>query len=323
MPKAGIQSAFEAHVTRARCCIIVAGALLAGCGQDLMLPGGGAGGPTAIRVVDGDGQTGKIGEVLSRPVVVKVTGADDEPVENATVVFDFVSAGDGGAITPDTTITDSSGTAQAQVLLGDKVGAQTGEARVVIGGSSALQTSFIALATAGGPGNRPPHADFASHCDNLSCQFTQASTDDDGQVTGWSWQFGDNATSSEAEPVHVYSAAGSYTVTLTVTDNGGASDATSARIDVSTPLPPPVPNNPPHADFDTHCHDLDCSFSDKSKDDDGQVVSWFWQFGDGFVSAEENPAHTYEDQGHYDVTLTVTDDQGATDTKTEHADVKD
>jgi PKD repeat protein len=320
---AGTQSAFEARVGSLRCCIIVAAALVAGCGEDLMLPTGGAGGPTAIRVVDGDGQTGKIGELLSQPVVVKVTGAGDEPVENATVVFDFVSAGDGGAITPDTTVTDSSGTAQAQVLLGDKVGAQTGEARVVISGSSALQTSFIALATASGPGNHPPHAAFASHCDNLSCQFSQASTDDDGQVTGWSWQFGDNGTSTEAEPVHVYSAAGSYTVTLTVTDNDGATDATSARIDVSAPSPPPASNNPPHADFDTHCHDLNCQFSDKSKDDDGRVVSWFWQFGDGFVSVEQNPAHTYRDQGHYDVTLTVTDDDGAMNSKTERADAKD
>ena len=147
--------------------------------------------------------------------------------------------------------------------------------------------------------------------------------DDDGAVTGWSWQFGDGDTSREADPVHGYSGPGTYSVTLTVTDNDGATDQKTAHIDVTAPAPPPEDNKAPEADFDDHCHDLRCSFTDKSKDDDGNVVSWVWDFGDGTGSNEQSPTHSYEDEGHYDVTLTVTDNDGASNTRSHRADAKD
>src|SRR5688572_11698705 len=109
--------------------LLAVGWLVAACGGgDLLLPGGE--GPAAIRVVDGDGQRGSIGEPLDAPVVVEVTDARDEPVEGATVEFALTSAGEGAGITPSTALTNPEGRAQVQVLLGDKVGVQTGEARV-------------------------------------------------------------------------------------------------------------------------------------------------------------------------------------------------
>jgi PKD repeat protein len=263
--------------------------------------------------------------MLTTPVVVEVTDASGQPVENATVVFALTSAGEGGEITPDTTSTDSAGHAEASLLLGDKVGLQTGEARVVVQSPIPPRTTFTALASAPSLGNRPPVAGFNWHCDGLSCQFTDASGDDDGRLAGWSWQFGDGGSSAEANPAHQYSGPGTYTVTLTVTDNDGATDEKTTRIDVTSPSPPPPPedNKAPEADFDDHCHDLRCSFTDKSKDDDGSLVSWVWDFGDGTGSSEQNPTHTYEDEGHYDVSLTVTDNDGATGTRTHHADARD
>jgi PKD repeat protein len=59
-----------------------------------------------------------------------------------------------------------------------------------------------------------------------------------------------------------------------------------------------------------------------SKDDDGSVVSWAWDFGDGTTSTEQNPVHTYAERGRYDVQLTVTDDGLATGSKTKRVDVK-
>jgi PKD repeat protein len=82
------------------------------------------------------------------------------------------------------------------------------------------------------PTNEPPAADFASACTNLACAFTDASTDADGSLTGWAWTFGDGASSTAQNPSHTYSAAGTYTVTLTVTDDAGATDATSAPVTV-------------------------------------------------------------------------------------------
>ena len=69
-------------------------------------------------------------------------------------------------------------------------------------GAPAPKTSFTAVATAVTPDNRPPRADFDWHCDDLSCQFTDASTDEDGSVTGRSWGFGDDGSSDQTDPEH-------------------------------------------------------------------------------------------------------------------------
>lgn len=210
------------------------GSLLASCGgEDLTLPGGGGEGgePAAIRVVTGDGQTGQVGELLTAPVVVKVTDAEGLPVEGATVGFELTSAGDGAEISPPTATTDAAGHAEARVILGSKVGLQTGEARVIVEGGDVPKTSFSAVATPDAPGNPPPEpnkgpqADFDVHCSRLTCTFVDKSKDDDGVIVSWQWSFGDGATSSERNPVHTYGEEGKYNVLLVVTDDRGASDA--------------------------------------------------------------------------------------------------
>jgi VCBS repeat-containing protein len=166
------------------------------------------------------------------------------------------------------------------------------------------------------PQNQAPHADFSSQCGGLTCQFTDASSDPDGQVTGWSWSFGDGSTSSsDRNPSHTFAGAGTYTVTLTATDNGGASNAVSAQVKVTAP----PPNKAPQAEFDVQCTGLTCAFTDKSKDDDGTIAGWHWDFGDGQTSPDQNPSHSYGTAGRYHVTLTVTDNQGAPDSKTHDA----
>jgi PKD repeat protein len=164
--------------------------------------------------------------------------------------------------------------------------------------------------------NRAPHAAYTWQCVGLTCQFTDASSDPDGQITGWSWSFGDGSPPSiDRNPSHGYAGPGTYTVTLTVTDNGGATNAASAQVKVNAP----PPNKAPQAEFDVHCTGLTCTFTDKSKDDDGNIASWQWDFGDGQSSSDQNPSHSYETAGVYHVTLTVTDNDGASDSKTHDA----
>jgi PKD repeat protein len=290
------------------------GCLVAACGGgDLVLPAGSA---SAIEVIDGNGQTGVVGQTLSAPVVVEVTDASGATVAGATVEFALTSAGDGGQIAPATALTGADGRAEAHVLLGDKVGFQTGEARLVRDGDAAATATFTAAAMA--DANQPPDADFDWQCDHLTCQFSDHSSDDDGSVTAWEWQFGDGSTSTDREPTHRYDAGGTYTVTLTVTDDDGAKDDGAEQVTATAPSTPPS-NAPPQAEFDIACTQLRCSFSDRSTDGDGDVVRWQWTFGDGATSSDRSPAHTYAAAGSYDVRLVVTDDDGADDDRTHTA----
>ena len=71
-------------------------------------------------------------------------------------------------------------------------------------------------------GNQPPTASFTSSCTDLTCNFTDTSADGDGSIVSWAWDFGDGNTSTAQHPTHGYALAGTYTVTLTATDDGGA-----------------------------------------------------------------------------------------------------
>ena len=269
--------------------------------------------------MDGDGQQGSIGQPLTAPVVVEVTDEAGDALEGVTVQFAITSAGTGAEIAPPTARTNEGGRAQAHILLGDKIGLQTGEASVVVEGGAAPTTSFSALAVAADGGNDPPRAEFDWSCDDLTCRFTESSSDADGEVTGWAWQFGDGGASTEREPTHRFDDPGRYTVTLTVTDDGGATDASSHEVNPSAPGPTPPSNKAPKAEFEITCDDLRCSFTDRSTDEDGTIESRAWDFGDGATSTQRNPSHTYASPGQYDVTLVVTDDDGATDSRSRTA----
>ncbi|HUS65469.1 MAG TPA: pre-peptidase C-terminal domain-containing protein [Kofleriaceae bacterium] len=80
----------------------------------------------------------------------------------------------------------------------------------------------------------PPEAEFSASPAGLEVSFHDDSTDAGGSVVGWSWKFGDGATSTTRHPSHTYAAAGTYTVTLTVTDDDGATGSVSHAVTVST-----------------------------------------------------------------------------------------
>ena len=92
-----------------------------------------------------------------------------------------------------------------------------------------------------GPSNLPPTASFSILPEypfflvGEEIQFTDTSTDQDGDILEWSWSFGDGENSSEQNPTHAYSGEGTYTVTLTVTDSEGETDTSSATVEVVPP----------------------------------------------------------------------------------------
>jgi PKD repeat protein len=92
------------------------------------------------------------------------------------------------------------------------------------------------------PGNVTPTADFTPSCTFLDCGFdSSGSVDPDGSIASFAWTFGDGGTSTEADPSHSFATAGAYDVTLTVTDNQGATDSVTTALTVTAePVDSPV-----------------------------------------------------------------------------------
>ena len=91
--------------------------------------------------------------------------------------------------------------------------------------------------------NTPPTASFSKSCTGLTCTFTDLSTDADGSIASRSWDFGDGGNSTAQNPSHTFGAAGTYTVSLTVTDNDGATGSTSQAVAVTNPPIPTIALN--------------------------------------------------------------------------------
>jgi PKD repeat protein len=162
------------------------------------------------------------------------------------------------------------------------------------------------------PANQPPAAAFTAECDELECDFDNDSDDPDGRIVSHAWDFGDGGTSDDRNPDHEYGANGTYTVTLMVTDNDGASGSSTQQVTVSAA---PPPNQSPTASFAADCSDLSCSFNSAGSGDSDGTITYSWTFGDGGASGDANPSHTYAAAGTYNVTLEVRDDDNATDTR--------
>jgi PKD repeat protein len=165
--------------------------------------------------------------------------------------------------------------------------------------------------------NTSPVANFtAPACTvGVACTFTDASSDPDGTIASRGWDFGDGTTSQDQNPTHTFNAAQTYQVTLTVTDNGGATNSKTVPVTVTGGT---TGNLPPTAafTFDACTVGVPCAFHDASTDDVG-VTGWSWNFGDGTdVDPNQNPTHQFGAEGTYQVQLTVTDAQGATNSTT-------
>ena len=268
--------------------------------------------------------------------------------------------------------------------------------------------------------NDAPMASFTYSCDGTDCSFDgTGSSDADGTVDGYSWDFGDESSGTGALANHYFAVTGTYEVTLTVTDNDGETGTDTQTVIVTEPLVlhvaslggeavaargrwnavatiavqygdgQPVSNatvsgtwsigatgsdtcntdgsgecsitkqklkgnvasvtfrvdgvtdssgtgtyvnlvensivisqsgesggnQSPSASFSHDCPSLTCSFdASGSGDPNGTIVSYDWNFGDGATDIGLTSGHTYSADGPYIVTLTVTDDEGATDT---------
>ena len=169
--------------------------------------------------------------------------------------------------------------------------------------------SLGSLSLLGGGGPTPPVAGFSGAPTTGTVPLTVSFSDSSQNgPSSWNWSFGDGNGSSSQNPSHTYTVAGTYSVSLTVTNADGSDSLTRTDYVVVNPDVP----EPPVADFvgtpTAGTAPLLVSFTDQST---GDPTSWSWSFGDGATSSARNPDHTYTSEGSYTVTLTVTNADGS------------
>jgi gliding motility-associated-like protein len=118
-------------------------------------------------------------------------------------------------------------------------------------------------------------------------------------IAGYLWNFGDGATSTAANPSHIYSVAGTYNVSLIITTTGGCTDTAVITNAVTVGQKPAAAFSATPTDV---CAFQQVQFTDHST---GSVDQWLWQFGDGGTDSSQNPSHIFSDTGFFSVTLIV------------------
>jgi PKD repeat protein len=173
------------------------------------------------------------------------------------------------------------------------------------GGTNTVTQAVTAVA------NAAPSAAFTTSVTKLAVSVdATTSSDSDGTIAGYAWDFGDGTTGTGQTAAHTYLAAGPYTVALTVTDNDGSTDSVTHAVTA-------VANAAPSAAFTTSVTKLVLSVdASTSSDGDGTIAGYAWDFGDGTTGTGKTTTHTYLAAGPYTVALTVTDNDGSTDSTT-------
>ncbi|MCB9234611.1 MAG: choice-of-anchor L domain-containing protein [Bacteroidia bacterium] len=150
---------------------------------------------------------------------------------------------------------------------------------------------------------------YSGVCFGHPTLFTDNSSISSGTITAWDWDFGDANTSTQQNPSYIYSAPGTYSVTLTTTSGNGCNNSFTQSITI---------NPSPQPDYDALpvCLNEVTNFINTTTVPGGFVAGSFWNFDDGSTSVIESPTHTYAAPGTYNVTLVVTTGDGCIDSTT-------
>ena len=209
-------------------------------------------------------------------------------------------------------------TAWAWSFPGGNPSSSTEQNPVVVYETPGLYDVFLTVSNAAGSSSveqlegvtvfGPPTAAFSTQIDGATATFTNNSLNGNS----YAWNFGDGNTSNLPNPTHTYSSDGTYTVSLTVTNDCGT-HTTSQEINIGT-----LPTAGFGADLTSGCAPLTVQFSDQSS---ANATSWNWTFegGNPASSAEQNPLVTFPNSGTFTVTLTVSNASGSnTATQTDY-----
>ena len=152
----------------------------------------------------------------------------------------------------------------------------------------------------------------AEVCYGTTINFTDQSSAPNSSVAQWLWNFGDGTTSTQQNPSKTYTAANTYTVSLTIVSAANCSSTTMTKTVIVDPLP--------DANFtisSPNCTNQNITFTDASVANSGNIVKWTWDFGDGnnsVLNSNASITHSYSSVNKYNATLKVETDKGCTGT---------
>ena len=236
------------------------------------------------------------------PLAVSFDGTHSSDVDGtvASYAWNFGNGQNGSGATPPPVTYTLPGTYTARLTVTDNKGATGTVTRLITVNPPPNQTPTANVTATPATGNAP-----------LLVQLSSAgSNDPDGAISSYAWSFGNGATSTSPNPSAVYNTPGTYSVSLTVTDNDGASSVKSTTVVVSPPNAPPVPviAATPLSGSAPLLVNVNGA---GSSDSDGSIVSYAWDFGNGQTATGALAQTTFATTGSYVVRLTVTDDRGA------------
>lgn len=224
------------------------------------------------------------------PLTVDFTNQSSQ-LNNPVYAWDFGNGATSSAAAPTYTFTNS-GVYQVQLIVTNTFGCAD-----TIVKSVTVRPSPVANGT----------ISSTSGCSPLTVNFTDGSSN----AVSWLWDFGDGNTDTTANPSHVYTASGTYQVSLVVTGSNGCTDT----LNFVTPV---TVNQTPVANFSrspvSGCQPLTVNFTSTSSQLNNET--YFWNFDNGQTATAQNPAATYNTSGVFNVSLIVTNTGGCTDTVT-------
>ncbi len=302
--------------------------------------------PASIQITTGDQQSVSTAQPFPIALSGRVLDGSGNSVPGTPVRFEIAS---GSASFGGTTIANVTSTPDG-IATAPQLTAGTISGPVVVTATAGTATAqFLETVT-----NIAPVASFTATPTSgkapLPVAFDgSASSDTDGTIVSYAWDFGDGTTSTGITTTHTYTIGGTFSPQLTVTDDDGATNTTSQEIVVAPPnvapvaaftATPMVPAALPEcgddhdaADDQDECEDASDYESEEyhralapsllvafdasaSVDTDGTIESYMWDFGDGTTATGVTTTHTYTAAGTFTARLTITDNEGSTDTTT-------
>jgi len=186
---------------------------------------------------------------------------------------------------------------------------------VPFGDSVRVEEDTLSIGAGSGSANQPPVAQITGPVTGTvgtALSFSgSGSTDPDGTIVSYAWTFGDNTTATVASPGKTYATAGTFTVTLTVTDNRGVTASRTASVTITNLGTPPVGTAPIARANGPYTGQVGTALA-LSSAGTTNATSFSWSLGNGQTASGASPTVTYATAGTYTLVLTASGANGAT-----------